>query len=133
MSASRPGLLGAEEPPPDTRPGEISTAEAKRIAAVMGDMEQRRREAEGADMRQDVHIERLYIPASTKAACLALVAVIAAMIGWNLIETIANGKQQRDDKREVWIEMGRQQSRIDVQDVRLSTAESRLNKLEDRK
>lgn len=84
-------------------------------------------------MRQDVHIDQLVIPASTKAAVLALVAVLAAMIGWNLIETIANGKQQRDDKREVWIELGKQQGRMDVQDVRLSAAETRLNKLEDRK
>ncbi len=84
-------------------------------------------------MRMDVHLDQLHIPPSTKWAVGALLSVIVALVGWNLIETIANGKQQRDDKREVWIELGKQQGRMDVMDVRLSSAESRLNKIEDRK
>ena len=101
--------------------------------------EDRRRDADGQDtedddnMRQDVHIERLYIPASTKVSFGVLFTVLAGLVGWNLIETISNGKQQRDDKREVWIAIGKQEARIDVVDVRLNAAESRLNKMEDRK
>lgn len=84
-------------------------------------------------MRQDVHIERLYIPTSTKVAGGMLVSVLAGLVAWNLVETIANGKQQRDDKREVWIAIGEQKGRIDVQDVRLQSLESRVGKIEDRK
>lgn len=84
-------------------------------------------------MRQDVHIERLYIPPGTKWAFGLLGVVLSGLVGWNLIETIANGKQQSNDKREIWIQMGKQEARIDVVDVRLSTAESRLNKLEDKR
>jgi len=79
-------------------------------------------------MRQEVHIDQLHIPTSTKAAVLALAGIIAALIGWNLIETIANGKQQRDDKREVWIEIGKLQGSDQVTDVRLRALESRAER-----
>lgn len=75
-------------------------------------------------MRMDVHLDQLHIPTSTKVAAGALVSVLAALMGWNLVETISNGKQQRDDKREVWIEIGRLQATDQVTDVRLRALES---------
>lgn len=81
-------------------------------------------------MRQEVHIDQIHIPASTKLAAGALVTVLAALVAWNLIETIANGKQQRDDKREVWIEVGKLQAADQVTDVRLRALESRADKEE---
>lgn len=98
--------------------------------------EDQRRAAEDGpedDMRQDVHIDRLYVPTSTKWAVGILLGGIAALVTWNLLETISNGKQQRDDKREVWIEIGKQQAQQDVTNVRLGSLESRVDKLEDRK
>lgn len=93
--------------------------------------EERRREAPDGpedDMRQDVHIDQLHIPTSTKLVAGALATVLAGLMGWNLVETIANGKQQRDDKREVWIEIGKLQGSDQVTDVRLRALESRAER-----
>ncbi len=79
-------------------------------------------------MRQDVHIDQLHIPTSTKLVAGALATVLAGLMGWNLVETIANGKQQRDDKREVWIEIGKLQGSDQVTDVRLRALESRAER-----
>lgn len=79
-------------------------------------------------MRMDVHLDQLYIPTSTKVAAGALISVLAALMAWNLVETISNGKMQRDDKREVWIEIGRLQATDQVTDVRLRALESRAER-----
>ncbi len=79
-------------------------------------------------MRMDVHLDQLHIPTSTKVTAGALVSVLAALMAWNLVETISNGKTQRDDKREVWIEIGRLQATDQVTDVRLRALESRAER-----
>ncbi len=80
-------------------------------------------------MRMDVHLDQINIPTSTKVVGGILVTVLGGLVTWNLLETIANGKQQA----EVWIEVGKQQARQDVADVRINALESRVGKLEDRK
>lgn len=103
------------------------------------DTEDRRRAADGQDteddddMRQGVHIDQLHIPASTKWTAGIMLAGIAGLVSWNLLTTLAIKESQADDKREIWIAMGRQEARLDVAEVRLQSAESRLDKIEDRK
>lgn len=88
-------------------------------------------------MRQEVHIDEVRIPESTKLAVKVLVAVggvllsiIATLVGWNLVETLAIQKSNDADKREIWIEIGKLQGARDVTDVRLQSAESRLDRIE---
>lgn len=94
--------------------------------------EDRRREAPDGpedDMRMEVHLDHIHIPTSTKVVGGLLVTILGGLVTWNLLETIANGKQQAA----VWIEVGKQQARQDVADVRINALESRVGKLEDRK
>lgn len=84
-------------------------------------------------MRQDVHIERLYIPPLTKWAFIGLGGVLSALVGWNLLETIANGKQQVHNNREVWIQFGKHEARMDVADVKFEALKSEVQQLRERK
>lgn len=84
-------------------------------------------------MRQEVHIDQVHIPTSTKLALGALASVLAALMTWNLVETIANGKQQANDNREVWIQFGKYEARMDVQDVKYEALKSEVQQLKERK
>ncbi len=93
--------------------------------------EERRREAPDGpedDMRQEVHIDHLHIPASTKWALGLLLVGIAGLVSWNLLTTLAIKEVQADDKREIWIEMGKLQATDAVTDVRLRALESRAER-----
>jgi hypothetical protein len=112
-------------PPPDV--------EDRRRAALDGPTE------DTDDMRMDVHLDEVRIPESTKWAVKVLagvagllLSIITALVGWNLVETLAIQKSSEADKREIWIEIGKLQGARDVTDVRLGSAELRLNKLEDK-
>lgn len=84
-------------------------------------------------MRQDVHIERLYIPPATKWAFGVLGVLLSGLVGWNLLETIANGKQQAQNNREVWIQFGKNEARMDVADVKFEALKSEVQQLRERK
>lgn len=80
------------------------------------------------DMRQEVHIDRLYVPTSTKWAVGVLLVGIAGLVSWNLLTTLSIKQTQSDDKRETWIEIGKLQAADQVTDVRLRALESRADK-----
>lgn len=84
-------------------------------------------------MRQEVNVEQLVIPWTTKLALGGLLAVVAGLVTWNLITTLAIQSSQANDKRELWIEMGKLQASDAVTDVRLRSVESRLDREEQRK
>ncbi|HYC01612.1 MAG TPA: hypothetical protein VEC57_20950 [Candidatus Limnocylindrales bacterium] len=99
----------------------------------MSDLEDRRREAPDGpedDMRQDVHVEQLIIPWTTKLSLGGLLAVVAGLVTWNLITTLAIQESQANDKRELWIEIGKLQAMDAVVDVRLRSLESRAERQE---
>lgn len=98
--------------------------------------EDRRREAPDGpedEMRQDVYVEQLVIPWTTKLALGGLLAVVAGLVTWNLVTTLAIQASQANDKREVWMELGRQSARIDVQDVKYESLKSEVQQLKERK
>ena len=93
--------------------------------------EDRRREAPDGpedDMRMDVHIDRLHIPASTKWAVGLLLVGIAGLVSWNLLTTLAIKESQANDRRDFWIEIGKLQAADQVTDVRLRALESRAER-----
>jgi hypothetical protein len=97
----------------------------------MSTPEDLRRSAEDGpedDMRQEVHIDQLQIPSSTKLALGGLLTIVAALVTWNLVETIAIQKAQANDKRELWIEIGKLQAADAVTEVRLRSLESRAER-----
>lgn len=79
-------------------------------------------------MRQDVHIDQVQIPWSTKLALGGLIAIVGGLVTWNLVETIALGKSQASENKAVWIEIGRIQATDQVMDVRLRQLESRAER-----
>lgn len=93
--------------------------------------EDRRREAPDGpedEMRMDVHLDRLHIPPSTKWAVGLLLVGIAGLVSWNLLTTLAIRQSQADDKREIYIEIGKLQATDLVTDVRLRSLESRADR-----
>lgn len=93
--------------------------------------EERRREAPDGpeeEMRMDVHLDRLHIPPSTKWAVGLLLVGIAGLVSWNLLTTLAIRESQADDKREIYIEIGKLQAADQVADVRLRVLESRADR-----
>lgn len=79
-------------------------------------------------MRMDVHLDQVQVPASTKWAFGLVLAGIAGLVSWNLLTTLAIRESQANDKREIWIEIGRLQGADQVADVRLRALESRAEK-----
>lgn len=93
--------------------------------------EDRRREAEDGpedDMRMDVHLDQLHVPASTKWALGVMLVGIAGLVSWNLLTTLSIKEAQANDKREIWIEIGKLQAADAVTDVRLRALESRAER-----
>lgn len=93
--------------------------------------EDRRREAPDGpedDMRMDLHIDQLHVPASTKWAVGVLLVGIAGLVSWNLLTTLSIKESQANDKREFWIEIGKLQAADAVADVRLRALESRADR-----
>lgn len=100
------------------------------------DIEDRRREAPDGpedDMRMDVHLDQIHIPTSTKVVGGLLVTILGGLVTWNLLETIANGKQQAQNNREVWIQFGKNEARMDVADVKFEALKSEVQQLKERK
>ena len=79
-------------------------------------------------MRQDVYVEQLVIPWTTKLALGGLLALVTGLVSWNLVTTLAIRESQATDKREIWIEIGRLQGADQVTDVRLRALESRAER-----
>lgn len=91
-------------------------------------------------MRQEVYIRQIVLTKTEKAllgvlatACTLILAGVAGLVTWNLLTTLSIKESNATDKREIWIEIGAQRARNDVQDVRLSATESRLAKIEDKR
>lgn len=99
----------------------------------MSDLEDRQREAPDGpeysdDMRMDVHLDQVHFPPSTKWAVGLLLVGITGLVSWNLLTTLAIRESQADDKREIWMEIGRLQGADQVTDVRLRALESRAER-----
>ena len=84
-------------------------------------------------MRMDVHLDQVHIPSSTKWAVGVLLVGIAGLVSWNLLTTLAIRESQANDKREIWIEIGKQQGQLEVVKVQVNALESKVQKLEDRR
>ena len=106
--------------------------------------EDRRREApdgpeDDGDMRQDVNIHRIYIPAFTQrviAVCAGLLVLIAAWGGTNIQimqRDIAEQKtQQAQQNAAVLVEIANIKAEASVTSARVGGLESRTEKLEGR-
>ena len=79
-------------------------------------------------MRQEVNVEQLVIPWTTKLSLGGLLVIVVGLVTWNLVTTLAIQSSQANDKREVWIEIGRLQATDQVTDVRLRALESRAER-----
>jgi hypothetical protein len=85
------------------------------------------------DMRMDVQLDQVHIPTSTKWALGLMLSGIAGLVLWNLLTTLAIKESQANDNREVWIQFGKHEARMDVQDVRYEALKSQVEELKERK
>jgi hypothetical protein len=81
----------------------------------------------------EVHLDRLHIPASTKWAVGLMFSGVAGLVLWNLLTTLAIKESQATDNREVWIQFGKHEARMDVQDVRYEALKSQVEELKERR